>query len=205
MRAADRRELILGSAMRVFGDHGYVGTTTAEIARAAGVSQPYVIRIFGTKEKLCLEVLNRALAELLAAFAAALDTDSKLPPGEPARPVAQRLGAAYVNLVANRGLLLSLMHAFVLGPDPVIGAVARAGFMAVYRFLRERAGFTAAQAQGFLAQGMLINTMIGLRMVDDLDNVHNTNNDYTAELLDGAFGGQIDVLLALKATERAGE
>jgi len=76
MQAGKRRELILGAAMRVFGYHGYVGTTTAEIARAAGVSQPYVVRMFGTKEKLFVEVLHRALDTLLAAFRAALADES---------------------------------------------------------------------------------------------------------------------------------
>ncbi|MCU1580821.1 MAG: TetR/AcrR family transcriptional regulator, partial [Microbacteriaceae bacterium] len=52
MRAEDRRELILEAATRVFGDRGYIGATTNLVAVAAGVSQPYVVRIFGTKEKL---------------------------------------------------------------------------------------------------------------------------------------------------------
>ena len=79
MRAVKRRELILDAAMRVFGDHGYVGTTTAEIARAAGVSQPYVVRMFGTKERLFVDVLHRALDTLLAAFRAALADESGIP------------------------------------------------------------------------------------------------------------------------------
>ena len=77
MRAEDRRELILQAATTVFGDHGYDGTTTAQVARAAGVSQPYVVRVFGTKEKLFLAVLHRALDRLLVAFRTALaDTGS---------------------------------------------------------------------------------------------------------------------------------
>lgn len=124
MRAGQRRELILDAAMRVFGDHGYVGTTTAEIARAAGVSQPYVVRMFGTKEKLFVEVLHRALDTLLAAFRAALADESGI-------PAARRIGLAYVGLAAQRGLLLSLMHAFVLGGDPGVGPVAREGFLRV--------------------------------------------------------------------------
>src|SRR3954469_15639507 len=68
MRSADRRELILEAATAVFGELGYGGATTDKVAKAAGVSQPYVVRMFGTKEQLFLEVLRRALDRLLGVF-----------------------------------------------------------------------------------------------------------------------------------------
>ena len=165
MRGDERRELILQAATDVFGKSGYVGTTTADVAKAAGVSQPYVVRLFGTKEQLFLDVINRALALLLAGFRSALDdTESDV-------PLERRMGLAYVNQLNQHGLLLSLMHAFVLGREPRIGAAARHGFMSVYRFLRDDAGFDADQAQQFLASGMLINTMIGLDMADEFISI----------------------------------
>lgn len=185
MRAGKRRELILNAAMRVFGDHGYVGTTTAEIARAAGVSQPYVVRMFGTKERLFVEVLHRALDTLLAAFRAALADESGI-------AVARRIGLAYMGLAAQRGLLLSLMHAFVLGGDPGVGPVAREGFLRVYRFLRDEAGFTVDESQNFLSGGMLVNTMIGLRMTDEFDG-----DPSARELLRAAFPEKLDLMRSL--------
>src|ERR1700712_1595 len=163
MRGDARPELILEAATEVFGRSGYVGATTAEVARAAGVSQPYVVRVFGTKEQLFLDVIDRALGLLIDGFQRALDDTSSTDSLE------RRMGFAYVDQLKRHGLLLSLMHAFVLGRDPVIGAAARAGFMRVYRFLRVHAGFDAAQVQHFLAQGMLINTMIGLDMAEGYD------------------------------------
>ena len=185
MKAEDRRELILAAATGVFGDYGYVGTTTDQIARAAGVSQPYVVRMFGTKEKLFLEVLGRALDGIVAAFDSALAEDSDL-------PIERRLGLAYFGLLADHGLLLSLMHSFVLGSDPVIGQAARAGFLQVYNYLRDTAGFTAEQAQEFLAQGMLANTMIGLRMTDWVDD-----DPRAGELLESCFPGKLPMVLQL--------
>jgi TetR/AcrR family transcriptional regulator len=185
MRAEDRRELILDAAMSVFGDYGYVGTTTDQVARAAGVSQPYVVRIFGTKEKLFLEVLHRALATLMTAFRAALAD-----PGD--SPAHVRLGRAYVELLNDRGLLLSLMHGFVLGSDPNIGKEARCGFLEVYSFLRDEAGFSAVDAHQFLSAGMLINTMVGLRMSDEYDS-----NPVARELLESAFPEKLDLMLSL--------
>lgn len=192
MRADLRRQLILDAAMRVFGDHGYVGTTTAEIARAAEVSQPYVVRMFGSKEKLFLEVLHRALATLFAAFRAALAEDSEV-------PASRRIGLAYLGLAAHRGLLLSLMHAFVLGGDPGVGPVAREGFLCVYRFLRDEAGFTVDESQNFLSGGMLISTMIGLRMTDDFDR-----DSSARELLTAAFPEKLDLMRSLTKPDPSG-
>jgi TetR/AcrR family transcriptional regulator len=185
MRAEDRRELVLDAAMAVFGETGYVGTTTDRVAKAAGVSQPYVVRMFGTKEKLFLEVLHRALDCLLTAFRAALADES-------GGSVQYRLGIAYVALAEQTGLLLSLMHGFVLGADPQIGAAARRGFLEVYNFLRNDAGLTADEAQRFLADGMLVNTMIGIRMSDEYHD-----DPAARELLDHALEGKVDLMLGL--------
>ncbi len=193
MRADDRRELILEAATRVFGDYGYYGTTTAQIAREAGVSQPYVIQVFGTKQQLFLEVIQRALDAIIDSFRAVL-------PEVPGSTLSHRLGTAYVDLAANRGLLLSLMHAFVLGRDPVIGKAARDGFMKVYRFLREEGGFGPDEAQQFLAGGMLINTLVGIRMVDE----YGDGDSDVCELLETALPEKLDVLLALADDPSAG-
>src|SRR5215207_3629776 len=153
--SGERREQILVAATEVFGQYGYVGATTDRVARAAGISQPYVVRLFGTKEQLFIEALRYTLARLLAAFRAAIAE-------QPAdgRAMESRLGEAYVELVADRGLLLTLLHGFMMGSEPVIGPVARDGFMQVYRMLRDEAGFTPDQAHRFLADGMLINTLL---------------------------------------------
>ena len=165
MRAEDRRELVLTAATEVFGERGYIGATTDAVARAAGVSQPYVVRMFGTKEALFLEVLGRALGRLMQSFGAAIDDPTASPDD-----LHHRLGVAYADLLTDRGLLLSLMHGFVLGSEPVIGAAARKGFLEVYGLLRHRGGFSADEARDFLAHGMLLNTLVGIRMADDIDD-----------------------------------
>src|ERR1700712_5788975 len=79
MASDERRVLVLEAATAVFGQRGYAGATTDQVAIAAGVSQPYVVRMFGTKEKLFLAVLYRALDTLMAAFRRALAEDSSVP------------------------------------------------------------------------------------------------------------------------------
>ena len=58
MPAEQRRELVLGEAMAVFAAHGYAGTSTEEVARRAGISQPYLFRLFPTKKALFLARLK---------------------------------------------------------------------------------------------------------------------------------------------------
>lgn len=159
----ERRAQIILAALTVFGSHGYEGATTDQVARAAGVSQPYVVRLFGTKEKLFLATLDFGLDRLLSTFRSALDASDE--GGE--RPVGKRIGEAYIDLIEVRGLHQTLAHAYLLGSNPAIGAAARQGFAKVWRFFRDEMGADADEARAFLAEGMLISTMIGLRIVDD--------------------------------------
>lgn len=192
MPAAERREMILDAATEVFGQRGYHGTTTDQIARAAGISQPYVVRLFGTKERLFLEVLGRALDTLLEAFRAALPD-----PGD-GSIVPQRLGAAYIDLVGSVGLHRTLLHAFVTGNDPVIGAAARRGFVGIFTFLRDEAHFTDDDVNRFLGHGMLMSILLGI----ELPSTFGTDAD-ADELMEVAFGDKCDVVLELAGPDAA--
>lgn len=188
MSSAERREQIVTAATAVFGARGYGGTTTDDIARAAGVSQPYVVRLFGTKEALFLAALDDAVEHLVATFRGALAALAD-------RPEEERhhgLGEAYVELLRVRGLHLLLSQAFLLGAHPVIGAAARHGFARIWRLLRDEAGLGGPQAHEFLAHGMLINTMLGLRVTED----YGRDDDMT-ELLDTCFPTKIHSVLAV--------
>ena len=163
----ERRRQILVAALAVFGTRGYEGATTDEVARAAGVSQPYVVRLFGSKENLFLAAIEDALTRLLAAFRAALAEGEGGADEGDGPSAAKRIGQAYVDLIEVRGLHQTLAHAYLLGSNPVIGAAARRGFASVWRFFRDEMRLSADEARAFMAEGMLISTMIGLRIVDD--------------------------------------
>ncbi|WP_342001603.1 TetR/AcrR family transcriptional regulator [Microbacterium sp. LWH7-1.2] len=168
LSSEERRRQILVAALAVFGARGYEGATTDEVARAAGVSQPYVVRLFGSKENLFLAVLDDALARMLAGFRAALADETPHDPDiTPEKSAAKRIGQAYVDLIEVRGLHQTLAHAYLLGSHPAIGAAARRGFAKVWRFFRDEMGLDADESRAFMAEGMLISTMIGLRIVDD--------------------------------------
>jgi AcrR family transcriptional regulator len=58
MAGGERRLQILRVAMRLFSQRGFRGTTTKEIAAAAGVSEAMVFRHFATKEELYSAILD---------------------------------------------------------------------------------------------------------------------------------------------------
>jgi len=58
MTGDKRREQILQTAVDLFSQRGFKGTTTKEIARAAGVSEAMVFRHFATKDELYGAILD---------------------------------------------------------------------------------------------------------------------------------------------------
>src|SRR5207302_4288260 len=70
--AAERRRAVVKAAARVFAEGSYRGTTTAEIARAVGCSEPILYRHFPSKRQLYFSCIEHAWAELRARFEAVL-------------------------------------------------------------------------------------------------------------------------------------
>ncbi len=70
--AVERRAALLETAVRVFSDGSFRGTTTAEIARAAGVSEPILYRHFPSKRALYLAALDHVWAKARARWEEAL-------------------------------------------------------------------------------------------------------------------------------------
>jgi len=71
--AAARKLQLLDTAAAVFAERGYNGTTTAELAKAAGVSEPIIYRHFKSKKNLFIELVERTGDETLANWQAALN------------------------------------------------------------------------------------------------------------------------------------
>ncbi len=151
MSGVQRREEILVAARTVFAERGYAASTD-EVARAAGVSQPYVVRLFGTKRELFLEAYKVASAQIVEALTA-------VPAGPDA---AMRMGDAYIGLLADRDLLRMVMHGFIAGADDEVGRVARHTLGEAFRLFQERSGEDEQAARLFVAQGMLINVLLAV-------------------------------------------
>jgi AcrR family transcriptional regulator len=74
MAAADRRKHLIETAIRLFTEGSYHGTTTAEIARAAGVSEPILYRHFASKRDLYLAALEDVWARTREDWGRKLET-----------------------------------------------------------------------------------------------------------------------------------
>src|SRR5438128_3592383 len=59
MAAEDRRQQIVEVAVRLFSQKGFRGTTTKEIALAAGVNEAIIFRHFATKQDLYSAILDQ--------------------------------------------------------------------------------------------------------------------------------------------------
>jgi AcrR family transcriptional regulator len=164
MSAGARRELVLAAATRAFAEQGYAATTTDTVAREAGVSQPYVVRMFGTKLQLFVEVFEHAAERIIEAFERELDSQ----PFDPEEPDDwTRLGHAYKELVEDRDFLLVMLHGFTSAGVDEIGVAARACMGRIFALLR-RTGGSDEQLRVFVAHGMLINVLVAMRAPEHL-------------------------------------
>ena len=184
--AAERREQMLSAASIVFGERGYAGTTTDAIAKEAGVSQAYIVRTFGSKENLFAETASRAVDKTIEIFRTAAQGV------ESPQELIREMGHAYVKLVADRGILLTMMHVFTMGHHERFGRLARDEFMRIYRVLHHEIGMSPKEAEKFLAKGMLINTVLGMRLTDVID----TDPD-VEELLSCTFADEAHIVADL--------
>jgi AcrR family transcriptional regulator len=79
LAASERRAAVLETALHVFSEGSYRGTTTAEIAREAGVSEPILYRHFASKRDLYLACIDEAWRRVRAIWEAALEQEERGP------------------------------------------------------------------------------------------------------------------------------
>jgi AcrR family transcriptional regulator len=149
--STNRKQQILEQAAALFAETGYYKTTTADVARAVGVTQPYVFHFFKSKEALYLAVLEQATQRIMNAFRAA---------DAPPERLMDAMGKAFENLlVTHRNEIHLTMSAFAT-PEPSVREYTRREFDRVYELIRER--FRSAglpnpdyQASVFIGIGMV--------------------------------------------------
>lgn len=74
--AEERKAAVLDTACGIFSTGSYRGTTTAEIARQAGVTEPVLYRHFASKRELYLAVLDESWSRLRAMWQQAVDDEA---------------------------------------------------------------------------------------------------------------------------------
>jgi AcrR family transcriptional regulator len=154
-----RREEILAAALEEFGEHGLHGTSTDSIARRAGVSQPYLFRLFGTKKQLYVDVVRRCLRETLELF-------QEASAGKRGEEALDAIGKAYVELLNNRTRLRAQMQAYADCDDPEVRTVVREGYGALVEYVERVSGADADRVRDFFAFGMLLNVFASMDLLN---------------------------------------
>jgi AcrR family transcriptional regulator len=157
LTAAERREAVIDAAITEFAEKGLHGTSTEDIARRVGISQPYIFRLFGTKKDLFIAASSRVYERVEVAFREAAD---RVPGG--GLPVLHAMGEAYKGLLNNREDLLMLLQTFAACDDPDVQRVTRGCFERLFMYVQKRAGIGEDVTSAFFAQGMLLNVAIAL-------------------------------------------
>ena len=151
------------SGAKAFAEGGYAGTSTDAVAKQAGVSQPYVVRMFGTKLELFLEVYTHACDRIADAFRRVLAERPFDPASEEDK---ERMGLAYTGLLADSDFLHVLMHGFSASAVPEIGVASREGMGRIFATLRDT-GWSDEQVRDFIAYGMLLNVLLSIGAFDE--------------------------------------
>ena len=158
--AGERRQDVLDAALEVFAEHGLSGASTDEIARKAGISQPYLFRLFGTKKELFIASTERCFRETLETFERAAE-------GKTGGEALMAMGEAYGELIrSNPNRLRGQMQTYAACDDAEICAVARRGYGELVDFVQRASGVDAMQLSEFFARGMLINVIASMDLLD---------------------------------------
>ncbi len=161
MNAAARRAQILEVAAHEFADGGLRGASIDAIARAAGITQPYVFRIFGSKKALFLEVVAGSFGQLSDSMRRAAEGKSGL-------EALAAMGARYNALLADRTSLQLQLQAYAACGDLEVRVAVRDHLATLWDTVATTTELDPVTVKTFLAYGMLLNTnaALGLAEVD---------------------------------------
>jgi AcrR family transcriptional regulator len=174
--AAERREEILDAARHEFAERGLHGTSTEDIARRAGISQPYVFRLFGTKKELFAASCARCMQETLGVMREAAV-------GKSGKEALEAMGTAYMDLLhADPSVLKLQMHMYAASDDEDVREVARRGYGELVEFVERASGEPHEAITSFFAYGMLLNVLASM-------GLDRTSTGWAQRVLAGCPGG----------------
>ncbi len=171
--AEERREAILEAALTEFGDHGYGAASTDAIARAAGISQPYLFRLFHTKKELFIASVERCFADTYDRFRQASE-------GLQGEEALHAMGTAYKEMIADDPRRLrGQMQSYSACDDPDVCAAVRRGFGRLVDLVESKEVDPERVVQ-FFAFGMLINVMTAM-------NLHSAEEAWAQRLVEACL------------------
>ena len=155
--AEARREAVLEAARHEFAQHGLHGASTDAIARRAGISQPYLFRLFGSKKALFVAVNDLCFQQTLDLFRTAAT-------GKSGDEALDAIGMAYAELIeSDRTMLQGQLQAYVASvvDDEVRESTAR-GYGRLVDYVETVSGADRVTVAQFFAKGMLLNVLAAM-------------------------------------------
>src|SRR6478609_8204120 len=132
LTAEERRTSVLAAALPEFAAGGLAGTSTEDIARRAGISHPYLFRLFPTKKALFIAVVDECFARVADSFLAAAG-DLR------GQEALDAMGSSYGELLTDSDRLRMQMQAYAASPtDPDVQAATRRGFGRLWEIVADR-------------------------------------------------------------------
>ena len=157
--AEERRSSVLAAAITEFARSGYTGTSTEAIAARAGISQPYLFRLFGTKKDLFVATYDLVASRII-------DELTRAGEGLEGEEAKAAMGAAYLELMQDPEMLQVQLHGFAAAPaDPDIARSCRRTFEVLAGVFYERTLLSDQDFWNFFAMGMLINVMCAIDLL----------------------------------------
>src|SRR5664280_2517852 len=121
LTAEERRDDVVAAAAIEFAAAGYSGTSTDAIARRAGVSQPYLFQLFGTKKELFITAVRDCFLRTRLAFEEA--GKSAADGGADPAKTLEAMGHSYIRLLMGNSNVLRLqLQAYAACVDDEIRA-----------------------------------------------------------------------------------
>ena len=159
--AEERREAVLEAAATEFSRRGFHGASTDAIAKAAGISQPYLFRLFRTKKALYLATTERKLEETYQVF-------ERASRGKSGTDALKAMGEAYQTLIEDRERLQLMLHCFAAATDdPEIRESGRRVWRDLVDLAERRSGGSPEVISTFFGKGMLLNVLTAMGVMDD--------------------------------------
>jgi AcrR family transcriptional regulator len=155
--ADERRLAVLEAANVEFALRGLHGASTDAIARRAGISQPYLFRLFGSKKELFIGVIEDCFSRTLDSFRAAASGLS----GEDAL---HAIGETYAeSLEQDRTMLQGQLQSYAASvEDSDIREATARGFGRLVDYVETVSGADRVLIAQFFAKGMLMNVLAAM-------------------------------------------
>ncbi|GIP53727.1 MULTISPECIES: TetR/AcrR family transcriptional regulator [Paenibacillus] len=160
--AVNRKADIVSAAIEVFSELGYYRATTAQVAKRANISQPYVFRFFATKEQLLLTAIEVSWTRVIESFRKIVET-------APSETLEQLLIQEYegIQMKHQNEMFLQLQAQCIR--EEAIQEAMREGFKQVREMVLKafyNAGIANPEERTmlFLARGMLCNVAVAIEM-----------------------------------------